>query len=231
MERIKLSKGVIALGGTQGVGKTRFSLKMANYIAEKEEVLFISYQDYNEKLISIVNELDEKVQEKLEINTSFKYCNLLTFLDIYDYVEKHNFTTVFIDDINWFNEGIRSYTDLYYKETSIKALLFLSKKLNVRIVFTLSIEERHDYPVENSVRNFSWSRNIVNECSQIYVLYRPYFYGYSTNPNGESLIDQIRVISLKNENHKEETIILDNRELKIYTEEFDRNQYHGLLMS
>ena len=63
MERIKLSKGVIALGGTQGVGKTRFSLKLANYTAEKEKVLFISYQDYNEKLISIVNELDGKVQE------------------------------------------------------------------------------------------------------------------------------------------------------------------------
>ncbi len=231
MDRIKVSNGIIAFGGTPRIGKTRFSLKLANYIAQKERVLFISYQDYKEKLISIVNELDDHVQENLEINTSFKYCNLLTFLDVYDYVEKNEFTTVFIDDIDWFNEGIRSLTNQYYKEASIKALLFLSKKLNVRVIFTLSIEERYDYPVENSVRNFSWSRSLVNECSQIYVLYRPYFYGYATNQNGECLVDQIRLISLKNENHKEETIILDNSELKIYTEEVDYNKYNGVLIS
>jgi hypothetical protein len=231
MDRIKLSNGVITLGGTQGVGKTRFALKLANHLALNEKVLFISYQDYKEKLISIVTELDGHIQENLEINTSFKYCNLMTFLDVYDYVEKYNFTTIFIDDIDWFNEGIRSLTDQYYKEASIKALLFLSRKLNVRVVFTLSIKERYDFPVESSVRNFSWSRSLVNECFQIYVLYRPYFYGYAVDQHGECLVDQIRVITVKNENHKEETIILDNSELKIYTEEVDYSKYNGLLMA
>jgi hypothetical protein len=147
------------------------------------------------------------------------------------YIEKNNFTTIFIDDIDWFNEGIRSYSDQYYKEASIKALLFISKKLNVRVFFTISIEERYAYPDETSIRNFSWSRYLVNECTQIYVLYRPYFYGYAIDQNGECLVDQIRVISVKNETHREETILLDNSELKIYTEEVDYSKYQGLLMS
>jgi hypothetical protein len=66
------------------------------------------------------------------------------------------------------------------------------------------------------IRDFGWSRIIINECSQIYALYRPIFYGFSLDMDGNDWSNRIEILSLKNEEHKEKTIIFDDKELNIY---------------
>lgn len=73
MEQIKLSNGLIAFGGAKGAGKTRFMLKLANYIAKTEKVLFVSYQDYAEKLEHILKRIDTQIRSNLELNTTLGY--------------------------------------------------------------------------------------------------------------------------------------------------------------
>jgi len=222
MNQIELSNGLIAFGGNKGIGKTRFSLKLANLIAKTEKVLFVSYQDYREKLHAILEEIDNEVNENLEINTSFDYFNVGTFLGIINHIEAKEFTTLFIDDLDCFNRNEFHEFKEIEKDSAIEGLLFLSKHLNIRVIITLVLTK--DYPSPNhykpQLRDFDWSRKIVNDCSQIFALYRPEFYGITKNEEGLSLLGLIEILTLKSENHIEQIYKLDNKQLNIYTQRF-----------
>ena len=222
MNRIKLPKGLIAFGGNKGIGKTRFTLKLANFLAKNEKVLFISYQDCKENLYGIIYEMDTQINESLEINTSFDYFNVGSFLEIIKHVGKKEITTLFIDDLDCFNRNeFREFKESE-KDSAIDALIFLSKHLDISVVFNLILSKdyvsnHYDKP---RIRDFDWSRKIVNDCSQIYSLYRPAFYGISMNEDGNSLLDLIEILSLKNMKHKEEIFEMDNKELMIYNNKY-----------
>jgi hypothetical protein len=222
MNQIELSKGLIALGGNKGIGKTRFSLKLANFLAKHEKVLYISYQDYSEKLHSIINEIDIDVNENLEINTSFGYFNVGTFLKMMNYVKEKVITTLFIDDLDCFNRNEFHEFNEIEKDSAIEGLLFISKQLNIRVIFNLVLTKNyHSYNfVRPQIRDFDWSRKIVNDCSQIFALYRPVFYGMTEDEDGFSLLDVIEILNLKNQTHKELIYKLDNKQLNIYNRTF-----------
>jgi hypothetical protein len=222
MNQIELSKGLIALGGNKGIGKTRFSLKLANFLAQHEKVLYISYQDYSEKLHSILNEIDIDVNENLEINTSFGYFNVGTFLKMIKHIKEKVITTLFIDDLDCFNRNEFYEFNEIEKDSAIEGLLFISKQLNVRVIFNLVLTKNYrSYNfVRPQLRDFDWSRKVVNDCSQIFALYRPAFYGISEDEDGCSLLDVIEVLNLKNQTHKELIYKLDNKQLNIYNHIF-----------
>lgn len=222
MNQIEISKGLIALGGDKGIGKTRFSLKLANFLAKTEKVLFISYQDYREKLHSILEEIDNEVNKNLEINTSFDYFNVGTFLKMINYIKEKRFTTLFIDDLDCFNRNAFQEFNEIEKDSAIEGLLFLSKHLKLRVMFNLVLTKNyhfHNYD-RPQIRDFDWSRKIMNDCSQIYALYRPAFYGVTEDEEGFSLLDLIEILNLKSANHKEKIYKLDNKQLNIYNNRF-----------
>jgi hypothetical protein len=225
MNRIILPKGLIAFGGSEGIGKTRFTLKLANFLAENEKVLYISYQDYKEKLYDIIIEMDSQINENLEVNTSFDYFNVGSFLEMIKYIEMQKITTLFIDDLDCLGRNKFSEFNENEKDSTIDGLLYLSKHLNISVVFNLILSKSYvsHYFGERGIRvdkprmrDFDWSRKIVNDCSQIYALHRPAFFGLSQDEDGNSLIDSIEILSLKNENHKEEIFEIDNKKSMIY---------------
>lgn len=231
MDRIILTKGLITFGGSEGIGKTRFTLKLANYLANNEKVLFISYQDYKENLYEIINQMDSKLNENLEIITSFDYFNVGSFLEIIKHIENKVITTLFIDDLDYFNRNeFREFKE-NEKDSVIDGLLFLSKHLDISVVFNLVLSKSYvsQYFGEQGIRvdkprirDFDWSRKIINDCSQIYALYRPAFYGLSLDEDGNSLLDWIEILNLKNVKHKEEIFEMDNNRLKIYNDKFSK---------
>jgi hypothetical protein len=217
MNNIELKKGLIAIGSGIGEGKTRFSLKLANFIARTENVLYISYKEHKEKLIEIIQEIDGKLNDKLDINTRFAYFGSEVFLDIIKYVKTKNITTVFIDDIETFCSISLEETSLEEtKYNIIEDLKYISEMLSIKLIFlTNTIKHKFDeryYPV---IKNFRWSRAINNECSQILAFYKPSAYGFTEDENGNYLYDKIELHFLKNSGDEKE-FIFDNKEEKIF---------------
>ena len=222
MERIKLSKGLIALGGEIKVGKTRFALKFANHLAKKEKVLFISYQDYKERLWKMLEDMNDIPEKKLEINTSFEKLRVWSFLEMIDYIKRNEFTTVFIDDVDGFNpRGDEDFGEVE-RIATIDALHFLAEHLKIRIILTVCLSYYlvlYNTNKPELRKFFNWSVNIVNTCSQIYGFYRPAAYDLREDECGNSIVDRIELISLKNEEHQEETIVFDDSLLNIYSKQ------------
>jgi len=133
MEEIKLNKGLFSIGSEKDEEKTRLSLKLANYIAQNENVLFISYTTYKEKLILIINEIDGSVNENLDINTNFSYWGSEVFLDIIKYVKTNKISTIFLDDI----ENFCGYKGNKYD--IIDDIKYLSELLDIKIIFLTNI--------------------------------------------------------------------------------------------
>jgi len=173
MERLKLSKKLIAIGAVEGVGKTRFAINLANQLAEKEKVLFINWTDYSEKLQKIVEQSDKALNDNLDINTRIGFFDVGSFLEIIEQIEFHNYSTIFIDDINYYLQSDAvTVTGQEYRDQAIKALKFIVDRYSVRIVFNVTIEinvNSSNYRRPN-LGDFAWSRLIINDCDQVIAL-------------------------------------------------------------
>lgn len=199
MESIELQQGLIAIGGLKGEGKTLFCLKLANHIAQKERVLFISYQDYTEKFSDNLAKVDGSISPNLEINTKFEYFGVITLVALMKVLERNLITTIFIDHsdfLNKYHPFDEPYIDV---DEFIDALAFLSFHFKVRVVFTINIAGKYDtsrdFPM---LRDFNASRHIHNKCCQVLAIYRPYYHALFEDENGLSTINKLEVYSLKN---------------------------------
>ena len=168
MKNLKLSQGLIAIGAAQGVGKTSFSIRLANYLAQKEKVLFLNWTDYADKLHEILRNSEAEIHKNLDINTRIGYFNIGSFIDILERIDTQKYTTIFIDDLNYFTQTGDTYGELdqfntYGKDSAIRALRFIVDKYKVRVVFNLTI----DNVVTPKLADFAWSRLIINDCDQV----------------------------------------------------------------
>ena len=218
MYRIKLSKGLIAFGGAKGVGKTRFMLKLANHLALTEKVLFVSYTDYKERLEHILKGIDGQINPNLEVNTTLGFYCVESFLELIEYIEDYCFKTVIIDNMECYSlnpTGTFSYPG---KDGLVNSLLFITNYLKVRILFTTYLVSNsfHDDYSSPSLNSFIWSREIINQCEQIFALHRPVLYGITENSEGNPIKDYIELISLKNEEHREFKITFSNMENRFF---------------
>jgi len=218
MYRIKLSKGLIAFGGAKGVGKTRFMLKLANHLALTEKVLFVSYTDYKERLEHILKGIDDQINPNLEVNTTLGFYCVESFLELIEYIEDYCFKTVIIDNMECYSlnpTGTFSYPG---KDGLVNSLLFITNYLKVRILFTTYLVSNsfHDDYSSPSLNSFIWSREIINQCEQIFALHRPVLYGITENSEGYPIKDYIELISLKNEEHREFRITFSNMENRFF---------------
>ncbi len=163
---IYLDNGLIAIGGYQNSGKTAFVLQLANRIAENEKVLFLSWQDYGDNLQRKILTFSNKIAGNLDINTRLGYYSVSIFIQILELIEEKGYTTLFIDDVDSFKYGTisNSYYD-YENNAIIETLKYIAEKYAIRLVFTLRIPESEDLTI--SLRDFAWSRLIVNDCEQV----------------------------------------------------------------
>lgn len=199
MESIELPIGLTAVGGVKGEGKTAFCLKLANHIAQREKVLFISYQDYKEKITEHLISTDRSINPGLEIRTDFEYFGLDTFVKLMWLLQDKPYSTVFIDNsdfLNKYDPWDRAYDDV---DEFIEALELMHHFCRVKVIFTINIGQKADYSRKYPMlRDFNSSRHISNKCRQVLAVYRPIYHGFTEDAEGSSTIYQLEVYSLKN---------------------------------
>ena len=208
ISEVKLAKGLIAIGGRKGEGKTIFILHLSNYLAKTERVLFVSYQDYHSKLEEMVIKIDKGgVNKNLLLNTTLEYYeDDYVGMQMIKQIKDNDISTIIIDDIHDF------VGDEYSINNTIVGLKHLSELLNIRIIFTINTSN----DIENSqggrlkIRDFRW-RNVVNECDEIYAIYRPTAFGYTEDESGYISPNNTGFYSLKNANNIEHKWVFNIR--------------------
>jgi hypothetical protein len=203
MESIELPIGLTAVGGVKGEGKTSFCLKLANHIAQREKVLFISYQDYTERTEEHLKSIDRNINPGLEIRTDFEYFGLDTYVKLMWLFQDKPYSTVFIDNsdfLNKYDPWDRAYGDV---DEFIEALELMHHFCRVKVVFTINICQKTDSDRRHPMlRDFNSSRHIPNKCRQVLAIYRPHYHGYIEDEQGLPLINRLDVYSLKNQSNK-----------------------------
>ena len=95
-----LENGIIVFGSRPGMGLTRTTLKIANQLAKSVNVVFISYQDYKEKLIKIIKEQGESLNPHLMIDTDLNFYEYGFTQDISELISRTSAHTLIIDDLD-----------------------------------------------------------------------------------------------------------------------------------
>jgi len=203
---IEFAKGLIAVGGQPGTGKTTFAINLANSIAQNEDVLFISYQSLRKELEEMINKSGNKVNDHLTIDTNLEYFQTTGSSDILSLIRDKNYSTVIIDDIGCY----AGTENINYVVRPLKAI---SEMANLRLIFTVPVNPvcDEDNSLRLKLRDFRW-REITNQCDEIYAVYRPsafgYLYDHENNPIPR---DQIEFYSIKLETKKEFVLSLGAR--------------------
>jgi hypothetical protein len=222
MEQINLSKKLTMLSSLRNVGTTQFATKLGNYLAKKEKVLYLTFTEYEEKIRFMASEMDSIVEDNFEVYAADEFC-LETYLDILTLLEKNNYSTIIIDNLNSLYPEYRTMagefdTDINI-QTIVDSLQFMIRQFKCRIILVYELDQMrirsyNDYRAK--LNDFRFPRSLVNNCNQIFFYNYPYLKGYTEDEEGKSLINHIELYSLKNENHKEELLILDNSLLNIF---------------
>ncbi len=171
MEKFKLSNGLIAIGAIENGSKTTYAIQLANELAEKEKVLYLNWTDYADRLNHLIKKRGNKVNKNLDINTNIGFFDVGTFITIMELIELKNYSTIFIDDINYFSQSgvefdIFDEINSNGKDNVIRALRYIVDKLNVRVVFNITINANG----APKLADFAWSRLIINDCDQVIAL-------------------------------------------------------------
>jgi hypothetical protein len=215
MERIKFTNGLIAFAGAKGEGKTRFMLKYANFLAKSERVLFLCYQDYSERLQHILKSIDGEIQKNLQIDSSMEFYTVESFIRLIEFINEEGVKTIIIDSI----EDYSPMQHPYNANEVVNSLMFMANHTKARVIFTLNLHENFNVE-KNSTRpnlsDFIWPRAIVNQCTQIFSLFRPAFHGLTVDEDNNALFDCIELHSLKNEEHKHFVMEFDNKVINLF---------------
>lgn len=217
IEKLKLSQGLVIFGGRPGMGLTRLTLKLANQIASHDKVLFVSYQEHETQLELLTSSLEPELAENLTINSSLQFFNYGVFELLTNQLKADKISTLVIDDLNNFIEP-KSDADSYLKDIIISNFREIADKLNIQIILNLSLSQTVEHRGGDKkplIRDFRGSRKIMNECDQIFSLYRPAYYGITQLEDGSSALDDIEIECLKNDSGELFDIRLNNKEARI----------------
>ena len=217
MDKLDLPKGLTFLSGWKRGGKSRFALKWANHLAKNQKVLYLNWGSYEAKHLHDLKQMGDDISPKLEIDSSYDFLDSNTYIEIFTHIEKEGFDVVFFDDIQY--TIYNHFNDNYYADQSAicNAMVFLSRLLDVKVVLVSEVTEMWNGHVSDlSLKQYP--RELVNKCSQIYFLNRPYLNDFKEDINGNSTLHHIELISLKNTNNEAFTRLLDNSTLNIYND-------------
>ncbi len=197
--------GIIVFGSRPGMGLTTTTLKLANQIAQSKNVIFISYQDYEEKLLKILERHAEAVSRYLTINTSFDFYGDSFVQDISELMASKSVDTVVIDDLD---SMLGEYFDLEirHRDMLLQKLQALTRVNNTRIILNVTVSQKVEYRNDSKkpmLRDFTWSRNLMGIADQVYTIYRPEYYLLVEDENGKSTSGRIDIDLIKDRECKE----------------------------
>ncbi|MFO7868683.1 MAG: hypothetical protein R6U95_05230 [Bacteroidales bacterium] len=188
MHRITISNGITAIGGYAGIGKTGFTLKLANFLAQSEKVLFFSTHHYKEHVEHIIQHIDTHREENLHVETDLEYIYSFDIIKFYQFIEDNGFRTLVLDDFSIIDYHLNTN-----RKKFIEFLQFISKKLRLKIIVVLNLydsisddnsEFNTDAPAMNiSMFNYVHSIQFTHICTEIYALHRPHLCDVSSDKN------------------------------------------------
>lgn len=164
--------------------------------------------------------MDGSVEPNLFIVDYLKHFSVETFLKIINLIKEKSIDTIFIDDIEEFVGNEFTFETVFEErnDSVLDSFLFLLNNYSVRVIFNTTLRKVYGCSggQNPTLPDFSWNRRMITTCSQMYIVYRSLFHGYAENESGSSTKNDIEIVSVKNENCRDEIFKLDNEELKIY---------------
>lgn len=208
--KLSLADGLICVGGKTGMGVTSFTLRMAQHLSFYERVLFISYHDYAENLSEKLgkgtySDKDLTIEDSLPFFDS-EFCENMT-----PWLDEEGYDTVIFDDLNSLCGKVYA-GDYYMPEDVISGFGEIASELNIRIVanLTLGAAGEDNNVAKPSLRDFTWARNIIHESDQIIALHRPFHYGILEDENGNSTVNNMEILYLKDLQNKPGMLVLSD---------------------
>jgi hypothetical protein len=179
------------------MGVTTFSLKIAHHMSFFEKVLFISYHNYAQLLEGRLGVGNYSPQD-LTIEDSLPFYDSEFCENIGPWLEEEGYTTVIIDDLNSLCGKIYE-GDFYMPEDVVSGFKSISEEYNIRIILNVTLEEKENRRADDRpcLREFTWARNIIHDSDQIIALYRPFHYGILEDEHGNSTMNNLELLYLK----------------------------------
>lgn len=141
MNELLKSNGLIAIGIDGKIDKIKYTLDIANKIAENENVLYVSSYEKDNALKIILKNNSFNKSPNLHIESQFLYFTLSSIVSLIESIEFYKCSTIFIDSIDSYIKNIEDIScckhncEEYTQENLIKMLKIISKKYSVRIIF------------------------------------------------------------------------------------------------
>lgn len=191
MHRITLSNGIVAIGGPKGIGKTRFTLSLAQQVSSQKNVLYFSTHNYKEQLELILKQDFKSDLSNLYIETNLEYLYSSDFIRLYRFVEDNQFNVIVFDDLTLIKHYISN------QKLFIEFLNFMCEKLQCTVILILDISSILDdnmndtyeiicsLPANLSMFNLVYGSSFMQACKEVYAIHRPNFYDISESTNFE----------------------------------------------
>lgn len=222
INKIKLpDNGIIVFGARPGMGLSRITLKIANELAKSENVVFVSYQTYKNKLIKIITEQDKSISPHLTINTELKFFDYDYSQEMHKLIDNTSAKTIIVDNLgDMLGEDFDLSGEL--RDNLVRELDALAKKTNTRLILNFRLSRKLEYSrnaTKPLLQDFTWSRNLIEYAEQIYSIYRPEYYGI-TDPldfktgDVDSKEGRVEIKSLKDEKNGEKEYVFYHNKFK-----------------
>jgi len=194
----RLKKGVVVLGSRPGMGLTSTSLVLANKLADKTETLFVSYQHPNEELLDLLSFNGQTHNHSLMLDDSIDYYKSLYVQLVNRLNVRSDISVIFIDDLDTFLGEAK--IDGREKKDVVSTFAKLAIDYSVIVVLNTVVSrnvELRGGDKRPRIRDFNWSRNLVGLANQVFVLYRPGYYGITESEDGECTLARSEIYNLK----------------------------------
>lgn len=196
-QQLSLNKGIHIIGGIKNVGKTRFCLQLANYIANQNNtVLFVSTVDFHNDFKTHLQKFSNGYNSNMQFDSldNYGYPYLKTEY-IEDFIQIYSCNTIIIDCNETFMFPPLDELQLLAKAKNVN--IVLTCLLRVKVIdfeseFIQYINGKHE-PTKRLFSNID-DIPIGKYASSIYVLHRPFLFGEKID------IGKLNVYPLKNKN-------------------------------
>ena len=198
-ENITLSDGLIVFGARAGMGITTSIIKLANELARKERVTFVSYQDHMNGLCGLLDESEIGTQSLLSFNFSVDYFNSNLEFELERIVNEEQSAVLIIDSL----DDMLIDKDTVLRKSRDQFILGLSDfnlRSKCKIIMTVALPDKLEQrggDMRPRYRDFNWCRELCNQAVQVFALYRPSYYGITHDEYGNAMEGVSEVIVLK----------------------------------
>ncbi len=217
VEELNLERGLIAFGGRPGMGLTRLTLKIASELSKTERVLFTSYQSDAQSLKVSATKMEGYEDNNLIIDSSSPYYDYEYFPWLKQHLRDNKISTLIIDDLNNLIEPHQDEKSV--KDSIISQYKEISNEFEIRIILNCTVSESVELRGGDKIpllRDFRWSRRLINDCEQMISVYRPFYYGIVEDENRNQTEGIIQIIPLKPDSIKNSIILFDTEEYFVH---------------